>query len=160
MRTPLLFIGALMFLGLAYAEVSPQYYENQRGSCRQDACCLSSVDAMKKAGGVLPGPNGSCFPQWRQNTMKCATSRTWCEPDLEVANKVSTEPMTAAQYENAKKTCGQSSCCLGSVETIFRGKHSVASEGGLCPAGYDPEMLRCHDSLRWCVKKTSASKGL
>lgn len=149
------FIYSLVILLVAHpalAEVSPQYYENARAQCRNESCCVASVDAMKKAGGVLPGANQSCFESWRLNTLKCASSLSWCEPNKELAAQLSTTPMTAADYEKAKTECAGTSCCLRSVESIYRGRHFVAGPGGLCPAGYRGEMLRCHDSLRWCVK--------
>lgn len=147
------FIYLLVILLVAHpgqAEVSPQYYENARAQCRTDTCCLASVDAMKKVGGVLPSANQSCFESWRLNTLKCASSLSWCEPNAELAAKLATTPMTSEEYEKSKKDCAASSCCLGSVERIFKGKHFVAGPGGLCPLGHRSEMLRCMGSLRWC----------
>ena len=40
-------------------------------------------------------------------------------------------------------------CCLASVEAMKQGGYTLAVQDG-CPAGYQPNMMRCIDSFRWC----------
>lgn len=56
------------------------------------------------------------------------------------------------------------SCCLASAEAMKQGGYTLAPQDG-CPAGYQPNMMRCIDSYRWCqpTEETpadnSANKG-
>lgn len=50
------------------------------------------------------------------------------------------------------------SCCLASVEAMKQGDYTLVPQEG-CPAGYQPNMMRCIDSYRWCqpAEKTPQS---
>jgi hypothetical protein len=62
-------------------------------------------------------------------------------------------------YEKLANECKSKqseSCCLASVEAMKQGGYTLAPAEG-CPAGYQPNMMRCIDSFRWCqpVEKTT-----
>ena len=62
-------------------------------------------------------------------------------------------------YDRLTKECknkGSENCCLASVNAIKAGNYTLVPEQG-CPAGYQPNMMRCKDSYTWCepIKNTS-----
>ena len=50
---------------------------------------------------------------------------------------------------NECKSKQSESCCLASVESMKAGSFVLASQEG-CPVGYQPNMMLCVDSYRWC----------
>ncbi len=59
---------------------------------------------------------------------------------------------TLNYYDNLANECKNKeseSCCLASVEAMKQGNYTLAPQEG-CPAGFQPNMMRCIDSYRWC----------
>ncbi|MDD4333049.1 MAG: hypothetical protein PHT51_02955 [Patescibacteria group bacterium] len=60
-------------------------------------------------------------------------------------------------YKNLAKECElklSHDCCMSSVNIMTNGNYQLApgktlAESG-CPEGYQPNMLKCIDSFRWC----------
>ena len=55
-------------------------------------------------------------------------------------------------YDNLANECKSKqseSCCLASVGAMKQGNYTIEPQGG-CPVGYQPNMMRCIDSYRWC----------
>lgn len=55
-------------------------------------------------------------------------------------------------YKNLTKECeskGSYNCCMSSVNNMADGNYKLASETG-CPEEYQPNMLKCIDSFKWC----------
>ena len=51
------------------------------------------------------------------------------------------------------KTKASENCCLASVKAMKACNCTLVPEEG-CPAGYQPEAIRCKDSYRWCQPVT------
>jgi hypothetical protein len=59
----------------------------------------------------------------------------------------------AADYESLEEECQRRTsrgCCMASFRVIKENGYFLASEGGTCPDGYSPNMMRCIDSYQWC----------
>lgn len=71
-----------------------------------------------------------------------------------------TETADAQNYYNRlTKECknkGSENCCLASVKAMKAGNYTLVPEQG-CPAGYQPNMMKCIDSYTWCepIENTS-----
>lgn len=65
------------------------------------------------------------------------------------------ETKTKAYYDNFRKKCGNSSCCLSSVDNAEKDNSLVYKSGEgeriNCPDGFFPERLKCLESHEWCA---------
>ena len=66
---------------------------------------------------------------------------------------------TQNYYDRLTKECknkGSENCCLASAKVMKAGNYTLVPKEG-CPAGYQPNMMRCEDSYTWCepIKNTS-----
>lgn len=95
-------LAALVFCSPARAdEVPSNYYDNQLATCEReppdwffgflygwfgddsmtmDSCCRASVEMMRANLGHET-PDHTCPPGFRMNTLKCPTSKFWCEDE-------------------------------------------------------------------------------
>lgn len=75
-------------------------------------------------------------------------------------NNQNTETADAQNYYDKLtsecKNKGSENCCLASVQAMKAGNYTIVPEQG-CPAGYQPNMMRCEDSYTWCelIENTS-----
>ena len=60
---------------------------------------------------------------------------------------------------NECKSKQSESCCLASVEAMKQGGYTLAPAEG-CPAGYQPNMMRCIDSFRWCQPEEKSATNV
>lgn len=59
---------------------------------------------------------------------------------------------SSVYYQELASRCRESAsanCCIASVEAMKAGNYTLAPETG-CPEGFQGNMLRCIDSLKWC----------
>ena len=69
---------------------------------------------------------------------------------------------TQTYYEKLANECKSKqseSCCLASVEAMKQGGYTLVPAGG-CPAGYQPNMMKCIDSFRWCQPEEKSMKNV
>ncbi|MDP7081135.1 MAG: hypothetical protein QF415_14665 [Candidatus Undinarchaeales archaeon] len=52
-------------------------------------------------------------------------------------------------YQQLADQCKGSSCCLSSVDSMYRMNATLSPPNG-CPPGTQGNMLRCEDSYKWC----------
>jgi hypothetical protein len=52
-------------------------------------------------------------------------------------------------YDRLEASCGGSGCCEASVTQMRQTRAKLQPTGG-CEAGETADMLRCHESYRWC----------
>ncbi|MBI4341826.1 MAG: hypothetical protein HY599_00490 [Candidatus Omnitrophica bacterium] len=72
------------------------------------------------------------------------------------------EPAPPSYYDTLAKECQtrqSQGCCLASVETM-RASHSTLLPLEGCPAGYQPNGMRCIDSYHWCQPANPLPLGL
>ncbi len=64
------------------------------------------------------------------------------------------ENTTKTYYEDFRKKCRESSCCLSSVDRAERFSSLIYEVDGLsnvdCPDGFTSNMLKCVGSYKWC----------
>jgi hypothetical protein len=65
---------------------------------------------------------------------------------------------TLTNYKALAEQCKKASsvgCCMASVRAMEKGKYMLDTgksfKNTTCPVGYQPTMMRCIDSYRWCV---------
>ena len=73
-------------------------------------------------------------------------------------NEVASTQNYYGKLTNECKTKESESCCLASVEAMKAGNYTLAPQEG-CPAGYQPNMMRCVDSYRWCQPMSVSPTG-
>lgn len=61
-------------------------------------------------------------------------------------------------YKALAEQCKKASsvnCCMASVHAMEEGKYQLdtgkSTQETACPSGYQPDMMKCIDSYRWCV---------
>jgi hypothetical protein len=71
------------------------------------------------------------------------------------------------RYQEEVSTQGQGllcdaadTCCTTSLQTINENQYLLRNGDTLCPQGYEPSMLRCATSLRWCAPVTQSPKDV
>lgn len=80
-----LFGAAALLLGLIFVfnqdlplNPNDDYYERLRTGCKQDACCLASLERMEQD-QYFEAVNGACPEGRRKDSLRCAASLKWCE---------------------------------------------------------------------------------
>lgn len=72
-----------------------------------------------------------------------------------------TLPDYKALAEECKKAVSVG-CCLASVRAMEEGKYfqdtGKTFKETTCPEGYQPNMMRCPDSYRWCIPAKPAAQ--
>lgn len=65
--------------------------------------------------------------------------------------------ITKTYYENFRNTCGESGCCLSSVDNAELVNSLIYEVDSLsnvdCPDGFIPNMNKCMNSYKWCIPK-------
>ncbi len=68
------------------------------------------------------------------------------------------EALNLPDYKVLAEDCnkvGSVGCCKASVRRMEKGKYLLDTGKSFkettCPGGYEPDMMRCIDSYRWCV---------
>jgi hypothetical protein len=70
------------------------------------------------------------------------------------------ELKTKEYYENFRKKCEGSGCCLSSVNNAEQDNSLIYEElmkDVICPEGFTPNALKCPDSYKWCSPITKNS---
>lgn len=61
-------------------------------------------------------------------------------------------------YQQLADQCKGSSCCLSSVDSMYRTNATLSPPKG-CPSDTQGNMLRCEDSFKWCEPVSPSPAG-
>lgn len=71
--------------------------------------------------------------------------------------KLGIKEKTKGYYDNFRKKCLNSKCCLDSIDNAEKHNSLLYESDKIenidCPDGYYPNMLKCSDSYKWCSPK-------
>ena len=109
---------------------------------------VSSTESLSPTLLLVPRPIVSMVIQHRTiGLMLLLTVLVGCSSSG--SSGVTSTTNLPAYYQQLADQCKGSSCCLSSVDSMYRTNSTLSPPAG-CPPGTQGNMLRCEDSYKWC----------